>query len=170
MAKIFYCGGSSGPLRMLRAVIPVAALSGVLSEESPKYVGKSFPKMKQADSSCTVIEVVPDEEREHWKAGFYRAARGPLEFEGHLQSLQIPGVRSMRFPFCILTVLGDLLDDGELRFVETAQTLEAARQRIRALAKLNPGQYVVYNEETGERFHCKRGRLIRSNFSDCVSL
>jgi hypothetical protein len=168
MAKIFYCGGSSVPLRMLRAVIPVADLSGVLSEESPKYVGKSFPKMKQADSSCTVIEVVPGEEP--WKAGFYRAAKGPLEFEGHLQSLQIPGVRSMRFPFCILSVLGDLLDGGELRFVETAQTLEAARQRIRALAKSKRGQYVIYNEETGERFHCRRGRLIRSNFSDCVSV
>ena len=162
MAKIFYCGGSSGPLRMLRAVIPVADLSSILSEESLKYVGKSFPKMKQADSLYTVIEVVPEEEQEHWKAGFYRTANAPLEFEGHLQSLQIPGGRSMRFPFCILTVLGDLLDDGELRFVETAQTLEAARQRIRALARSKPGHYVVYDEETGERFHWRRGRLIRS--------
>jgi hypothetical protein len=32
MAKIFYCGGSSGRLGMLRAVIPVADLSGVLSQ------------------------------------------------------------------------------------------------------------------------------------------
>jgi hypothetical protein len=164
MAKIFYCGGSSGPLGMLRAVIPVADLSGILSQESPKYVGKSFPKMKQADSSCTVIEVLPDEEQEHWKVGFYRAAKRPPDFEGHLQSLQIPGVRQMRFPFCILTVLGDLLDGGELRFVEAEQTLEAARQRIRALAKSQPGHYVIYDEETGERFHCKRGRLIRSIF------
>ena len=164
MAKIFYCGGSSGPLGMLRAVIPVADLSSVLSRESPKYVGKSFPKMKQGDSSYTVIEVVPNEEQEHWKAGFYRAAKGPLEFESHLQSLQIPGVRPMRFPFCVLILLGDLLDDGELRFLDAAQTLEAARQRIQALAKLNPGQYVIYNEETGERFHCNRGRLIRSRF------
>ena len=148
----------------MRAVIPVADLSGIFPEESLKYVGKSFPKMKRADSSCTVIEVVPEEEQEHWKAGFYRAANGPLEFEGHLQSLQIPAGRSMRFPFCILTVLGDLLDDGELRFVETAQTLEAARQRIRALAKSKPGHYVIYDEETGERFHCRRGRLIRSRF------
>jgi hypothetical protein len=28
--------------------------------------------------------------------------------------------------FCILKVLGDVLDDGELHFVEGAQTLEAA--------------------------------------------
>src|SRR5215472_5662160 len=162
MAKIFYCGGSSGPLAMLRAVIPVADLSSILSEERPRYVGKSFPRMKQADSSCTVIEVVPDEEQEHWKAGFYQAAKGPLEFEGHLQSRQIPAVRPMRFRFCILSVLGDLLDGGELRFLETAQTLEAARQRIRALAKSKPGDYVIYDEETGERFHCARGRLTRS--------
>jgi len=57
----------------------------------------------------------------------------------------------MRFPFCILTVLGDLLDGGELHFVEAAQTLEAATQRIKALAELKPGQYVIYNEETGEQ-------------------
>ena len=43
---------------MLRAVIPVADLSGVLSQENPKYVGKSFPKIKQTGPSCTVIEVL----------------------------------------------------------------------------------------------------------------
>jgi hypothetical protein len=47
-------------------------------------------------------------------------------------------------PFCILNVLGDVLADGELRFVEAARTLEAARRRIKALAKLWPGQYVIY--------------------------
>jgi hypothetical protein len=57
----------------------------------------------------------------------------------------------MRCSFCILTVLGDLLDGGELQFVEAVQTLEAARQRIAALAELRPGQYIIYNEETGER-------------------
>ena len=57
----------------------------------------------------------------------------------------------MRLPFCILTVLGDLLDGGQLHFVEAAQTLEAATQRIKALAELKPGQYVIYNEETGEQ-------------------
>lgn len=58
----------------------------------------------------------------------------------------------MRSPFCILSVLGDLLDDGEVRFIEAVQTLEIARQRIEALAELEPGQLVIYNEETGERF------------------
>jgi hypothetical protein len=48
-------------------------------------------------------------------------------------------------------VLGDLLDGGELQFVEAVQTLEDARQRIEALAELKPGQYIIYNEETGER-------------------
>ena len=57
----------------------------------------------------------------------------------------------MRLSFCILSVLGDLLDGGELRFVEAVQTLEAARQRIKALAELRPGQCVIYNKETGER-------------------
>ena len=57
----------------------------------------------------------------------------------------------MRSPFCILTQLGDLLDDGESHFVEAVKTLEIANQRIEALAKSRPGQYVIYNEETGAR-------------------
>ncbi len=57
----------------------------------------------------------------------------------------------MRQPFCILNVLGDVLDDGELHFVAAAPTLEAARRRIKALAELRPGEYVIYNEQTGER-------------------
>lgn len=48
------------------------------------------------------------------------------------------GVRSlrMRLPFCILNVFGDVLDDGELHFVEAAKTLEAAKRRIEALSEL----------------------------------
>lgn len=57
----------------------------------------------------------------------------------------------MRLPFCILNVRGDVLDDGEICFVGAAQTLRAASRRIEALAKLSPGQYVIYNGETGER-------------------
>ena len=57
----------------------------------------------------------------------------------------------MRRPFCILSVLGDVLDDGELHFVETAKTLKAARRRIKALGHSRPGEYVIYNQETGER-------------------
>ena len=57
----------------------------------------------------------------------------------------------MRLPFCILNVLGDVLDNGELHFVEAARTLGAARRRIKALAKSSPGQYVIYNGQTGER-------------------
>lgn len=63
----------------------------------------------------------------------------------------------MRAQYCVLTVLGDLLDGGELHFVEAAQTLEAARQRIEALAELKPGQYVIYNEETGQRVSITAG-------------
>ena len=85
MAKIFYCGGSSWRLGMLRAVIPVAELSSVLSKEKPKYVGKSFPKMRQTGPQSTVIEVLIEEQGQ-WKAGFYRVARGPLEFEDHLRA------------------------------------------------------------------------------------
>ncbi len=57
----------------------------------------------------------------------------------------------MRLPFCILNVLGDVLDDGELNFVEAAQSLDDARARVQALAELRPGEYVIYDEATGER-------------------
>ena len=61
------------------------------------------------------------------------------------------GTRRARTRFCILDVLGDVLDNGELHFVERAQTLEAARRRIETLAEDRPGHYVIYNTETGER-------------------
>ncbi len=57
----------------------------------------------------------------------------------------------MRLPFCILNVLGDVLDGGQLQFVEAVRTLKSARRRINALAKVSPGQYVIYNGQTGER-------------------
>jgi hypothetical protein len=57
----------------------------------------------------------------------------------------------MRLPFCILNVLGDMLADGELHFVEAASTLDAARARVQALAELRPGEYVIYDAATGER-------------------
>ena len=51
----------------------------------------------------------------------------------------------MRQPFCILNVVGDVLDGGELSFVEAAQTLDAAKARVRSLADLWPGDYVIYD-------------------------
>lgn len=63
----------------------------------------------------------------------------------------------MRHPFCILNVLGDVLDDGELRFVGAAKTLEAARRRIRALGQSHPGEFIIYNQQTGERLSVKAG-------------
>ena len=63
----------------------------------------------------------------------------------------------MRHPFCILNVLGDVLDNGELRLVGSAKTLEAARRRIRALRQSHPGEFVIYNQQTGERVSMKAG-------------
>jgi hypothetical protein len=45
----------------------------------------------------------------------------------------------MRLTFCILNVLGDVLNDGELHFMEAAQSLDAAKERVQALAELWPG-------------------------------
>jgi len=77
--------------------------------------------------------------------------RTPCYSYGTNSHSRLPRTRRVRLPFCILDVLGDVLDDGELHFVERAQTLEAARRRIEALADVHPGQYVIYNGETGER-------------------
>ena len=63
----------------------------------------------------------------------------------------------MRLPFCILNVLGDVLDDGELYFVEAAQSLDAAKARVQSLAELLPGDFVIYNEATGERVSVTAG-------------
>jgi len=57
----------------------------------------------------------------------------------------------MRQPFCILNVVGDVLDDGELYFAGAAESLDAAKARVQSLAELCPGEYVIYDEETGER-------------------
>ena len=59
----------------------------------------------------------------------------------------------MRMTFCILNVLGDVLDDGELCFVEMAQSLDAAKARVESLSELRPGEYVIYDETTGERVY-----------------
>ncbi len=63
----------------------------------------------------------------------------------------------MRLPFCILNVLGDVLDDGELYFVEAAQSLDAAKARVQSLAELLPGEFVIYDEATGERVSVTAG-------------
>lgn len=57
----------------------------------------------------------------------------------------------MCLPYCILNVIGDVLAEGELHFIEAAQSLDAAKERVRALAEVWPGEYVIYDEATGER-------------------
>ncbi len=53
----------------------------------------------------------------------------------------------MRLPFRIFTVQSD----GALHFVQSVHTLHDAKARVRELGKLWPGEYVIENEETGER-------------------
>jgi DNA invertase Pin-like site-specific DNA recombinase len=42
-------------------------------------------------------------------------------------------------------------DDGSLQFVEGADSLESAKERVEELAKFWPGEYVIMNQQTGER-------------------
>ncbi len=55
----------------------------------------------------------------------------------------------MRPPFCIFK----LRADGSPHSVEAAQTLDDAKERVKALAELWPGEYVIHNEETAERMY-----------------
>lgn len=56
----------------------------------------------------------------------------------------------MHQAFCILKVPGDVLDDGELHLIETAQNLEVAKARVQVLAEFRPGEYVIYDAATGK--------------------
>ncbi len=86
VAKIFYCGGSSGRLGVLRAVMPFSDLKPLVSDESPGYVGQSFPAASPDSSAHIVLEIVSDEEDGDWKAGFYLIDKGPLHFEESLRT------------------------------------------------------------------------------------
>jgi len=68
---------------------------------------------------------------------------------------------SMRQVFCILKVLGDVLDGGELHLIETAQNLEVAKARVQVLMEFRPGEYVIYDGATGKTY--SRGTLEQPN-------
>jgi|SRR5215469_2654753 len=87
-------------------------------------------------------------------------------WHGTLSRKWLSGGRRVRPRFCILTLIGDVLDDGELHFVERAQTFEAARRHIEALAEVRPGRYVIYNGETGERVSIVAGKRRPSALPD----
>jgi hypothetical protein len=48
-------------------------------------------------------------------------------------------------------------DDRSLHWVEEAETLESAKERVDELAKLWPGKYVILNQATGERVSITTG-------------
>jgi len=50
-----------------------------------------------------------------------------------------------------------LQGEGSLHFVEAAQSLDAAKVRVQSLAELWPGEYVIYDETTGERVSVTAG-------------
>ena len=52
----------------------------------------------------------------------------------------------MRLPFRIFKVQGD----GSEHFVEAVQTFDAARARVQTFAALWPGEYVIFDETTGQ--------------------
>ena len=47
------------------------------------------------------------------------------------------------------------VESGELRWMELAGDLERAKARVKILAKSSPGEYVIANQETGEKISIK---------------
>lgn len=72
----------------LRAVIPLGNLAALLCEEMPIYIGPSFPERESDSPSCTVMEILPDEEEGSWRAGFYVIEKEPIDFEDSLRTLR----------------------------------------------------------------------------------
>lgn len=73
----------------------------------------------------------------------------------------------MRQPFCILVLDGDLLDGGELTLIGTAHSLHDAKVRIAELAEICPGQYIIYDGDTGDRVYVTAGVLKSGNQNVC---
>ena len=67
--------------------------------------------------------------------------------------------------FLHLNVLGDVLDGGQLNFVEAAQTFEAAQRRVEEVAdSKRPRQYVILRR--GKRGACVLSTLIQISCGD----
>ena len=48
-------------------------------------------------------------------------------------------------------------NDGDLHFVEAVQSFKDATAVARELGEMWPGEYVIYNEQTGERVSVTAG-------------
>ena len=52
---------------------------------------------------------------------------------------------------CVPFRISKVQSDGDLHFIEALPTLDEAKIRVRELGEVWPGEYVIDNEETGER-------------------
>lgn len=96
MPKIFYLDGAANSLGMLRAIVPLADLAALLSKEVPIYMGRSFAEARENGAPSTLIEIMPEEEQQDWRAGFYRVGKKPLQFEEILRSLRSQLIQSAK--------------------------------------------------------------------------
>src|SRR5207302_5112797 len=60
-------------------------------------------------------------------------------------------LKTMSQPFHIFRVESD----GTLRLLEPADNLERAKTRVKKLAAFSPGEYIISNQETGEKISMK---------------
>lgn len=51
-----------------------------------------------------------------------------------------------------------LQNDGHPHFVQTVHTLADAKARVQELMEPWPGEYLIHNDETGERLFISAGR------------
>ena len=76
-----------------------------------------------------------------------------LDAQDALARQAVPNRSLVRPPFRIYKVQGD----GDLHFVGAMQTFDDAKGRVRELGEAWPGEYVIDNEETGERMFISTG-------------
>ena len=54
-----------------------------------------------------------------------------------------------------------IADDGNPLWVEAAETLDAAKTRVKELLRLDPAtEFVIFNQETQDRISIKSGTLV----------
>jgi hypothetical protein len=89
MGKVFYLGGGSHRLGMLRAIVSIEQLNSIVSPGELSYLGPTLPENGLA-GPATVIELSPGEAVEPWATGFSRVNQTPADFDQRLKFLPEP--------------------------------------------------------------------------------
>jgi DNA-binding response OmpR family regulator len=135
-------------LRMPKANgIEVAALLHVRTPHTPVVIFTMFEDLlgKPLAKILGIAAVVP---KSDGVGSLLSRIEALLDAPDVLARQAVPNRTLVRPPFRIYKVQSD----GDLHFVEANQTFDGAKGRVRELGEGWPGEYVIDNGETGERF------------------